>query len=805
MFKTYFKTAWRFLLKNKTFTIINIFGLATGTLCCLYILVYVRDQYSYDRHHAQVKDIYRVDKIQKSPDGNFRLANSGGFIAPAMKKDFPEVEQFTRVVPLIGIDKHILHYKNNSLFETDPYYVDSTFFDVFSYHFISGNRNALMKPYTVVILKSTADKLFGHEDPVGKIITVDNTRGKTDYTVTAVVDESLGKSHLHASLFIAMNSGGNGDYTMHNTSWTNNNYIGTYIKVRPGTDMKLLEKKFPAFVDKYGGKELKDAGLQVQMYLQPISSIHTTPEMENPGFGKPVSRTFLAILALIAGLIQIIACINFMNLSTARASKRAKEVGVRKVIGARKNDLIRQFLGESFLLSLVSVMIAIPMLIIALPYLNQITQADVKINILKDYSIWLLLALLVFVTGLIAGSYPAFYLSAFRAIRVIKGNFTSEISATGIRRSLVVFQFVLSIVLITGIVIIYSQLNFIKNKDLGFDKNQRLIFTFNSGESFKEIPHFMEDLRRLPGVNEVSNASKYLSNPALFSNVFTLPGMRQDDAKYANFIVSDEFFVRANGIQLLSGRDFRENDSAKILVNETFMKNMGLDQANAPGKHVTDGQSRVWEIVGVMKDFNFGSLHKKVEPFMVWINHKEDGLWANLTVHTQTKNYKELIAKMEAVWRRDIPGVPFEYSFLDENVQRQYASDVSMSQIINTFTIVAISISCLGLFGLAAFSAEQRNKEIGIRKVLGASVAGIVQLLSKDFLRLVIIAFVIATPISWWAMNQWLLGFEYRIPMSWWMFTVAGLLTIVIALFTVSTQAIRAAVMNPVKSLKQEA
>jgi putative ABC transport system permease protein len=804
MIKTYIKTAWRFLLKNKTFSFINVFGLAIGTLCCLYILVYVKDQYSYDKHHDGVSRIYRVDRKLITKDGVYTLANSGGFICPAMKRDFPEIEQYTRVVPFIGIDKHLLRYKDHSVYETYPYYVDSTFFEVFSYHFVEGNKSSLMKPYTVVLLKPTADKLFGHVDPVGKTITIDNTQGITDYTVTGVVDESLGKSHLHANVFVTMNSGGNGESTMHNDSWTSNNYISSYVKVRSNTNIALLENKFPAFVNRYAGKELKEAGLGINMYLQPISSIHTTPQIENPGIGIPVSPTFLAILVLIAALIQIIACINFMNLSTARASKRAKEVGVRKVIGADKKDLIRQFLGESFLISLISVMIALPLLIIALPFLNEITQADINLNFLKDFRIWIMLVSLVMVTGLIAGSYPAFYLSAFRVVKVIKGNFTSEISASGIRRSLVVFQFVLSIVLITGIVIIYSQLEYIKNKDLGFDKEQRLIFTFNTGESFKYISGFMDDLRQVAGVKEVSNSSKFLSNPALFSNVFTLPGQRHADAKPASFIVSDEFFVRANGIKLISGRDFRPDDSAKILVNETFMRTIGLSALKAPGIKLTDFNSRVWTIAGVMKDFNFGSLHKEVEPFMLWMNHKQDGLWANLTVHTATGNYKDLLTKIETVWHRDIPGVPFEYTFLDEQVQKQYESDISMSRIINAFTLIAICISCLGLFGLAAFSAEQRNKEIGIRKVLGASVTGIVELLSKDFLKLVLIAFLIAIPISWWAMNKWLQGFAFRIQISWWMFAIAGFATVLIALFTVSSQAIKAALSNPVKSLRSE-
>ena len=314
----------------------------------------------------------------------------------------------------------------------------------------------------------------------------------------------------------------------------------------------------------------------------------------------------------------------------------------------------------------------------------------------------------------------------------------------------------------------------------------------------------MDDLRQVAGVKEVSNSSKFLSNPALFSNVFTLPGQHKADAKPANFIVSDEFFVRANGIKLVSGRDFRSDDSAKILVNETFMRNIGLSPLKAPGTKLTDANSRVWEITGVMKDFNFGSLHKEVEPFMLWMNHKQDGLWANLTVHTSITNYKDLLSRIETVWHKDIPGLPFEYTFLDEQVQKQYESDISMSRIINAFTLIAICISCLGLFGLAAFSAEQRNKEIGIRKVLGASVTGIVELLSKDFLKLVLIAFLIAIPIAWWAMNKWLQGFAFRIQISWWMFAIAGFATVLIALFTVSSQAIKAALSNPVKSLRSE-
>ncbi|HEY6899614.1 MAG TPA: ABC transporter permease [Puia sp.] len=481
MLSSYFKTALRFLLRNRTYSFITIFGLAAGTLCCLYILLYVSDQYSYDKH--QSKAVYRVDNESSGEHSRIDLAITVAPIAPGLKRDFPEVEQFALVVHFPGIEKHLLHYKDKNIWMKNAYMVDSTFFDVFSYHAVEGNlRTALNQPNTVVLLKPTADRLFGTEDPIGKTITVDNTNEKHDYLVTGVVDESLGKSHLQANLFLSMKGSRTGEQMLNAQSWISNGYIGSYVKLRPGTNIAALEKKFPAFVERYGGDELKKWGYKNRLYLQAIGSIHTTPGFHNPWGDKAVNPSFLGLLVLIAVLIQVIACINFMNLSTARAARRAKEVGVRKVIGARRVNLVKQFLAESFSLSLVSVLIALPLLLALLPYLNAITQSDIRLDQLSDYRVWLLLAALVSLTGLVAGSYPAFYLSAFQAIKVLKGNFTNRVSAAGIRRSLVVFQFVLSIVLISGIIVIYSQMNYIRNKDLGFDRDQRVVFSFSSGD-----------------------------------------------------------------------------------------------------------------------------------------------------------------------------------------------------------------------------------------------------------------------------------------------------------------------------------
>jgi putative ABC transport system permease protein len=809
MLKSYLKTAWRFLLKNKTFSFINIIGLATGTLCCLYILLYVQDQYSYDKQHKGANNIYRLTTDLELTGDKHHSGASSPPITPAMRSEFAEVQQFTRVVTTekFGAKQHLLRYKEKSFYEKDALFVDSTFFDVFSYHFVSGNATkALAEPYTIVLFKPVADKLFGSEDAVGKMISIENGFGKHDYKVSGVVDESLGKSHIHGNIYVSMNSGGFGESVRKNDAWAGNNFLYAYVKLRPDASAAALEKKLPDFLNKHAAQQLKDIGMKKVLHLQPVNSIHTTPGFENE-LSKTLDPKFLFLLILIAVMIQVIACINFMNLSTARASKRAKEVGVRKVIGAGKGDLIKQFLGESFLLAFIGVAIALPLLIILLPYLNQITKADIQLAFFSNYKIWVLLLSLITVTGLVAGSYPAFYLSAFEAIKVIKGNFTSQVSATGIRKSLVVFQFVLSIVLVSGIIVIYSQLNYIKNKDLGFDKNQKLIFNFYTESSQKKMPAFTNDLKELSEVKAVNNADNYLGQFVPHDHGVFLAGGNMAEAVDAQNINTDEHFVKANGVSLISGRDFRMNDTNRVLINESLAKRLGLDVQKAPGTRLYsqfDGRPATFvEVAGVMKNFNYNSLHSEVRPFMM-VYQNDPGYFNSMVVSVGSSNYKALLAKMATVWHKDFPEVPFEYTFLDTEVQKQYETEIMLSQIINSFTLVAIVISCLGLFGLAAFSAEQRSKEIGIRKVLGASVTGIVQLLSTDFLKLVIIAFVIATPLAWWGMSKWLQDFEYRVTISWWMFALAGILAVVVALFTVSFQAIKAALMNPVKSLKAE-
>ncbi|TDW97208.1 ABC transporter permease [Dinghuibacter silviterrae] len=810
MFRNYLTTALRNLRKNRMFTLVNVAGLAIGTLCCLYIVLYVEDQYSYDRHNIRAEDIYRIDSHFGIGGQAFSSVTTSPPIAPQLKKDFPEVEQYTRVVPtsMFGIKEHLVRYKEKAFYESDVDFVDSTFFDVFTYHFDRGTAGAsLLEPYTVVLLKPTADKIFGDEDPLGKVITIDNAYGKHDFKVTGVVDESLGKSHIHANMFLAMNSNGIGAYAYSVNQWAGENFTHAYIRLAPGAHPARLETALPAFLDRYGADQLKKVGMHKKLMLQPLLSIHTTTGYIGE-MTRPTGKTFLRILMLIALLIQVIACINFMNLSTARASKRAKEVGVRKVLGAGRKELVRQFLGESLLLVLIGTGIAIPLLYIALPQLNQLTGADIPLHLAGNASVWALFIAIVLSTGFLAGSYPAFYLSAFRVIKVMKGNFTSHISAGGIRRSLVVFQFTLSILLVTGIVVIRSQLHYVMQKDLGFSQDKRIVFFFRNDNAVAHMPAFVEDLRQLSSVKAVGRSTFYPSQDVSNDWPFYRPGQNPLSALDPKFYITDEHFVQAAGITLVSGRDFREGDSSRVIINETMARRLGLDPAKAPGTRLIPLNNPPVEIAGVMKDFNYASLYEDVKPFMLWCGPHGINGWSaypsDVLVNTNTDDYSAFMEQALAIWKKDLPGEPIQYRFMSDDIQLQYEADITLANIINTFALIAVFISCLGLFGLAAFSAEQRTKEIGIRKVLGASVGGIVQLLSGDFVKPVLLGFAIATPVAWWAMHRWLQSYAYRVPLSWWMFVLGGVLALTIALLTVSLQALRAARVNPVKSLRSE-
>lgn len=813
MFKNYLKTSLRFFANNKGFSLLNIAGLSIGTLCCIYMLLYVRDQYSYDRYFNDGARLYRVTSSMPDGNGHYGLqATTPPSLAGTLEGEFPGGLVPTRVVPTIGCEQHRVSAGPWSVYVRDAYFVDSNFFGLFDFHFTDGNAaDALSRPHSIVLLKRVADKLFAKDNPIGKEVWVQNAYGGNPFVVNGVIDEVRGKSSIHSDLFIRINPDDYGNGVLADHHWSERYFAYTFIRVKPGWSAGELEKRLQSINPPRGGNATaaegrmegsatSDFGARVQLHLQPIRDIHLTDGYDSE-MAPTVSSLFLAILVGLAVLIQLVACINFMNLATARASRRAKEVGVRKVVGAGKNGLIFQFLLESFLIALVAMLIVLPLLIIALPWLNLATGADLPRAIFLDPAVWFLLAVVAGATGLVAGSYPAFYLSAFQTTKVIKGDLGSPVSGAGLRRALVVFQFVLSIVLIVSMVIIRRQLDFIRNKDLGFYKDGQIVFTLGSYSGRLCADYFALGVRELPEVRDVCLADNYPGALSYQTARLYRSGGDALTATTVNTLSADEHFLKTMGIQLASGRDFTYSDTGSVLVNQSLARRLGLEPGNAPGAHVLSWDGARYTIAGVMRDFNYQSLRETVSPLMVIYRSGIAGA-SHVIVSSATTKYASLLSKMEVFWKNRVWVDPFSPAFLTDKIKLLYRTDIIMSRIIESFSVLAILISCLGLFGLAAFNAEQRTKEIGIRKIMGASVPGIVRLLSVNFLKLIVISLLLATPIGWWVMQKWLTFFVYHIDIPWWTFAFAGAAAIGIGMVVVSYQAAKAAVVNPVESLR---
>ncbi len=806
MLLNYLRIAFRNLSKYKGFSMINIFGLTLGTACCLYILLYVQDEYSYDRHHEDVDRIYRVTTQVGKPGDLLQMASCSPPIPGALKQDFPEVEEATRFVGMFTDNVQVFRVDGQVHYETNGVYADSTFFNIFTYEFIYGSpHQSLSAPNDVVLSEETARKFFGEVDPVGKTFEMDTGEGRRNLRVKGVISKQLGKSHVQANYFLYMDSGGAGSYATTSQEWVGNNFTNAYVKLSPGVSAEQLEAKLPAFIDQYAGASLREQGAVKILSLQPVSSIHTTTGFVAEA-GNPVSPTLLYILLAIAGLVQAIACINFMNLSTARATRRAKEIGIRKVMGAQRQAIIGQFLSESVIFAFIALIISIPLVSFLLPFLNQITGVEIANDFVTNPTVWLGVILFGVLTGLLAGSYPAFYLSNFRPIQVLKNTSGYLGGHINLRQTLVVFQFVLTIALISSVIIIQEQLRFVQQKELGYDPDQKVVLTFRTNDALRQAEAYRDAIKRVPAVKEVSRANNYPSQ-FVFNDVGIYEkGESIQEAQMVKFMRVDEFFVNALGMELIEGRDLKPVDTiGGILVNEAMLEAFEIPRSEAVGQIVSynsGADAEDLEIVGVIRDFNFNSLYSEVTPFMLIYDDRASN--SQMIIDVETTNFPELLGQLQRTWESQIPYVPFEYTFIDEAIQRQYESDRRLSRILNIFTLLTILISCLGLLGLAAFTAERRNKEIGIRKVLGATVVGITTMISKDFLKLVLIAIVFSVPLAWWGMSSWLDQFAYRVDIQWWMFVLAGLLAATVALLTVGYQSVRAAMADPVKVLRDE-
>jgi len=794
MLSAYFKIALRSLFKNKVYSFINIGGLAVGLAACLAIGLYIEDEYSHDRFHQNFEKIYRIVETQKQADGFHPVAVTPGPLAPSLEKDFPEIVHTIRV----GQWSALLQADGKSIEPKSTLIVENSFFKIFDCKLLLGDPNTVfLNPDELIITEKIAEQFFGENwqnlSILGKILIIN---AQIPAMIVGVVENPPANSHLQFEALLPFQS--LLKYDEWSNKWNSNNYH-TYLQLLPGTDVAAFERKIAGQITRYNAEN--EATLQ----LQPLRDIYLRSKFDfSSDWGKRSDIFYVRIFATVGLIVLLIAIFNFINLATARASQRAREVGVRKSVGAGRSSLIAQFLGESLLMTTLSVLLALAITDITLPLFSQLTDKQLLVPVGKP-NFWLLTAAATALIGLLTGAYPAFFLSAYRPAKVLKG-IVDKRSGLGFRKTLVVAQFAISVVLGIGTVVIYQQLHFLQNKNLGFDQSQ-LLYLRLKGDSRDKSAIFKAEISKIPGVKSVTATTNNLVDVSNSTNV-EWEGQNPKDEFLITQMNIDADFMKTTGMEIASGRNYSTSitgDSiekyGRYLINETAAKRMGYTNETALGKKV-----KFWglegEVIGVLKDFHFRPLSKSIEPFI--FRFRPQNPYFNLLVKTEPNHTAETIAALEKTYQKIDSDNPLQYGFVDQDLEAQYRSEQRTGRTILYFSILAILVSCLGLFGLTAFAAEQRTKEIGIRKVLGASVTEVTGLLAKDFLKLVVIAIVIASPVAYYFMQKWLSDFAYRIDLQWWMFALAGLAAVVIAFLTVGFQAVKAALANPVKSLRSE-
>jgi putative ABC transport system permease protein len=802
-------------VQNKVFSFINVFGLAIGLTCCLLISLYIYHEFSYDTQHQNGRRLYQVGSASTINGDMRRSASTPAPMAKALQQEYPEIESTTRLMPAFEDDKTLLQYRRGkdllSFYETGAYFADSTFFRLFTYRFREGDpRTALQEPNSVVLSEEIARKIFGSETALNKTIHVNSTtNGAHDFKVTGVFAASKVPSHIDARFFLSFSGGAVGDWMNDLDGMVNNNMFYTYLLLKPGAEAPKLEAKLPAFVDKYMGADLKASGRQRQQFLTAVPDIHLYANTDR-NVTEGGSIRYLFILMSIAIVTILIACVNFMNLSTARSSKRAVEIGVRKVLGAERKVLVRQFLWEAVLLALVAFMLSLLFAFLLLPLFEQVSGKQYLFSAGQIAYLGLGFLAITLAAGFVAGIYPAFYLSAFKPVKVLKGRFSNSLGAVSFRKVLVVFQFVISVGLIVASATISNQLRYLRQKDLGFEKDQQVIIPLRTSTAKAIYPALKDQVQASPGVSG-AGASMFYPGIANFRDwLLYKQGTAQDETKQVYINHVDQSYLQTLGVRPVAGRlfskEFPGDTSNRMILNEEAIRQYGFASPQAAlGKNLVAnwGEGEVFfEIVGVVKDFHFKELRSQIEGYGFLLSRSQE--YNYLVAHVKGGDMKAALGGIGAAWRKLNPNEPFEYSFLDEDFKKNYLADERLAAIIRYFTIVAIFISCLGLFGLTTFSVEQRTKEIGIRKVLGASTTGIVSLLSKDFLKLVVLSFLVASPLAWYFMHNWLQNFAYKAPFSVWVILVGWGIAFLIAFLTISIQAVWVALTNPVKNLRTE-
>ncbi|MFD2935901.1 ABC transporter permease [Spirosoma flavum] len=808
MLRNYLLIAFRNLRKYKTFSFINITGVAVGLACFLLIALYVRDELSYDRYNANADRLYRVTRTFLTSEGtvSLRLAQVAPPFGPLIKQDFPEIEQVARTLE----SESLLRYGEHSFNEKNVFFAEGNLFKTLSFDMVSGSPDqALVNPFSILFSRPMAEKYFGTENPVGKTVRLNN---QYDLTVTGVYEPLPAQAHFHPNFllsFSTLNDSRIYGAEQLRTNWGNNSF-NTYVLLKAGqleggtsSDRQRIEAAFPAFQDKhFPANEGKNPSKWSILNLQKLTDIHlrshTDSELEPTG-----DVSYIYLFSAIGLFILLIACINYMNLATARSAGRAKEVGMRKVVGALRSQLIGQFLSESILLVTLSLGVAVVLVLFCLPALNKFTQKQLAFTQIVEPAFLSILVGITLLTGVVAGSYPAFFLTSFRPLGVLKGQIVSAMRTGKLRQVLVITQFAIAIALMISTAVVYNQMKYIQDYRLGYQKDQVLLLP-DVGDSTTNYETLKQQLIQTGVVRDMGRSSRIPSSRLLDS--YDASAAKGDSMAPVKINLRglriDYDFIPAYQIAMAAGRNFSRSystDTSMIVLNETAVRQLGWTPDQAIGKAFRYGPTN-GQIIGVTKDYHFESLHQKMAAIVMVMSTSHFN-WLSIPIQG---NVPAGVKHVETIWKQFFPERPFDYQFLDERFDQLYTRERTQQTLFSIFAGVAILISCLGLFGLSMFIAEQRTKEIGIRKVLGATELSLVTMFSKDFLKLVLVAVVIASPVAWYAMHTWLNDFAYRTTIHWWVFLLAGGLTVLIALVTVSFQSIKAALMNPVKSLRSD-
>ncbi|MBN2411175.1 ABC transporter permease [candidate division KSB1 bacterium] len=783
MFNNYLKMAFRNIQKFKGYSIINITGLTLGMTCCIFILLWVQHELSYDRFHEHADSLYRVIDYEKYSNGDeLTFSTNPPALAPVLKEEYPEINELCRIIEPDGA---VIRYQDNSFNEENILCADPAFFSMFSFPFVEGKKETVLKdPSSIVISEKMANKYFGDVEAVGKTLRINNT---TDFLVAGVFKDLPSNSHIHFDFVLPFEAA----KLLGNEIEGWNSYAYTfYVLLNVKTDVGLFNQKIKDTIKRYDDTAI------VELSLQPVVDIHLRSG-DMWGIGGDGDIRYVYLFSMIAVLILLVACINYMNLTTAYSGNRTKEIGLRKVIGARRSELILQYMGESVILAIIALIFSILLVFLCLPFYNTLSGKEFVLNFSNYKNCAILLFGVTILTGIIAGSYPALFLSSFKPVIIFKGNLKIGSGNSIFRKILVSMQFVLSICLIITTLTVNRQMFYLKNKKLGFN-NEHLLYIYLPGELGEKTELIKNEFNKN---NAVQNSSVVSSLPLPVNASFILDswdGRQGDDKFLTHFMSVDYDFLNTMELTMAEGRffskEFPSDTQDGAVVNETAVRVMGME--SPIGKNVGRGK-----IIGVMQDYHFRSLHSKITPLLLIFSRKQSNY---ILIRLKTGDVAQSLQSLETTWRHNFAEYPFEYRFLDERINKLYSSEQQVEKIMKVFTLLAVFIACLGLFGLASFTTAQRRKEIGIRKVLGLSVGGIVKMLANDFTQYVLYANLISWPVAWFAMSKWLQNFAYRIQLHFWMFLTAGVLALCVALLTIGYHSIRAATANPVEALRYE-